>query len=133
MKGSFLPKHNQAVQTYQQVAKHSSNPRELESSLLSRAAADLQRVRDNWGEDRSALRAALTFNRKIWTVLVTSVVKEDNPLPVEVKQNVANLGVFILAQSVELELDPQQSKLDSLININRELSLGLRTSAQNAA
>lgn len=125
-KGNSLPNYNQAVQTYQQVAKNTSSPRELESSLLSRAAGNLQRVKDNWENDPNALRSALKFNRQIWTVLVSSVARDDSPLPTELRQNVANLGVFILGQTVELELNPQQGKLDTLININRELSVGLR-------
>lgn len=128
-----MPNYNQAAQTYQKVAKSTSSPRELESSLLTRSAGNLQRAKDNWDSDPSALRSALKFNRQIWTVLVSSVAREDNPLPAEVRQNVANLGVFILGQTVELELNPQQSKLDTLININRELSNGLRATAQDAA
>lgn len=84
-------------------------------------------MKDNWETDPNALHSALKFNRQIWTVLVSSVASEDSPLPAELRQNVANLGVFILGQTVELELDPQPSKLDTLININRELSVGLRT------
>lgn len=101
---------------------------------MSKAAGNLQRVRDNWDEsaDISALRSALHFNRQIWTVLVSSVSREDHPLPQDIRQNVANLGVFILGQTVELELNPQQSKLDTLININREISMGL-SARQDAA
>lgn len=127
-----MPSYNQAVQTYQQVAKNTSNPRELESSLLSRSAGNLQRVKDNWGSDQTDLRSALKFNRQIWTVLVSAVSREDSPLPADLRQNVANLAVFILGQTVELELNPQQAKLDTLININRELSMGL-SSVQDAA
>lgn len=122
-----MPSYNQAVQTYQKVSKTTSSPRELESSLLSKAAGNLQRVKDNWDADPAALRSALRFNQQIWTVLVSSVTRADSPLPVELRQNVANLGVFILGQTVELELNPQQAKLDTLININRELSVGLST------
>lgn len=95
--------------------------------MLSKAAGNLQRVKDNWDADPAALRSALRFNQQIWTVLVSSVTRADSPLPVELRQNVANLGVFILGQTVELELNPQQAKLDTLININRELSVGLST------
>ena len=40
----------QAAQAYQQVAKRTGNPRDLEANLLSRSAADLQRIRENWDE-----------------------------------------------------------------------------------
>lgn len=89
-------------------------------------------MKDNWDGDPGALHSALKFNRQIWTVLVSSVAREDSPLPADLRQNVANLGVFILGQTVELELNPQQAKLDALININRELSVGL-SSVKDAA
>jgi len=116
----------QAVLAYQQVARRTVSPRDLEANLLSRSAANLQRARDAWG-DRDEFRAALRFNRRLWNVLLTSVTREDNPLPAAIRQNVANLGLFILNHTIKLEANPQAQKLDVLININRELAAGLRT------
>ena len=121
-----------ATQAYQQTAKKTVSPRELESTLLSRAASNFVRIRDNWENGEPELGAALEFNKRLWSVLVASVTSDDNPLPREIRQNVANLGIFILGQTVELELRPQRAKLDTLININRELATGLRNAA-NAA
>jgi len=104
----------------------------LESTLLSRAASNFVRIRDNWENGEPELGAALEFNKRLWSVLVASVTSDENPLPREIRQNVANLGIFILGQTVELELRPQRAKLDTLININRELATGLRNAA-NAA
>lgn len=90
-----------------------------------RAAARLQSVKDSWQPDYSALEEALYFNRKLWTVLVSSVAKQENPLPDAIKQNIANLGVFIFQRTVELSLEPEASKVDILITINREIAAGL--------
>ena len=117
----------QAALAYQQVAKQTINPRDLEANLLSRAAAHLQRVRENWETSRSDLDGALRFNRKLWNVFLSSAVRDDNPLPAGVRQNVANLGLFVLSHTIKTEANPQPSKLDVLININRELAAGLRT------
>lgn len=38
----------QAAAAYQQTAKKTANPRELEASLLSKSAAQLQRIKDDW-------------------------------------------------------------------------------------
>jgi flagellar protein FlaF len=62
-------------------------------------------------------------------VFVTSVTREKNPMPEALKQNIANLGIYILNETREILLDPvAPARLDSLININRQLAMGLRTS-----
>lgn len=91
-----------------------------------RAAARLQTVKDSWQSQDGRLEDALYFNRKLWTVLITSATRQDNPLPDQIKQNIANLGVFIFQRTVDLELAPEQRKLDILININREIAAGLQ-------
>ena len=119
----------QAAQAYQQVAKRTGNPRDLEANLLSRSAADLQRIRENWDESRDQLRHALTFNRRLWNVFLNSATSNDNPLPQALKQNVANLGIFVMKHTIKTEAKPEAQKLDVLIKINRELAAGLRAIA----
>jgi flagellar protein FlaF len=50
----------------------------------------------------------------------------ESPLPQEIRQNVANLGTFIMSQTVALATNPRREVVASLININRELAAGLR-------
>jgi flagellar protein FlaF len=120
---------NQAVQAYQQVSRQTVPPRDLEANLLSSAAAHFQRIRDDWDLLASELPTALKFNRKLWTVFITSVTDDESRHPLEVRQNIANLGVFVLSQTAELSVAPAAEKLDILIRINRELAAGLRGSA----
>jgi len=120
---------NQAVQAYQQSARQTVPPRDLEANLLSSAAAHFQRIRNDWDLLASELPTALKFNRKLWTVFITSVVDAESTLPQEVRQNIANLGVFVLSQTAELQVAPVPEKLDILIKINRDLAAGLRGSA----
>jgi flagellar protein FlaF len=119
-----------AAQAYQAVAKQTSNPRALEADLLLKAAARLKAVHDNWDESRPDLAKALLYNRKLWTVFLTSATSLDNPLPTDVRQNIANLGVYVMYESVACMSDPQPAlRLTTLININRELAAGLRGGA----
>ena len=120
---------NQALKAYSQVSKQTAAPRQIESNLLAKSAANLQRIRDNWDNAQSELDAAMMFNRRLWTVFMTSVTRENNPLPGPIRQNVANLGLFIMNQQRELMARPEPRKLDVLININRELAAGLRAVA----
>jgi flagellar protein FlaF len=117
---------HQGALAYQQVAKKTEAPRDREANLLSRSAANLQNVRDNWETNSNDLERALHFNRRLWTVFMTSVTGTQNPLPAPVRQNIANLGLFVMNQTRELTLEPAPTKLTVLININRELAAGLR-------
>ena len=118
----------QAASTYSKMAQATQSPRDLEASILMRAASRLQAIRDDWDGRRGDLADALTYNRKLWTVLVTSVTEPGNPLPQPIRQNVANLGIFIFNHTIELMDAPSPQRLGVLININRELAAGLRSS-----
>ena len=121
-----------AAHAYQQVGKQTVSPRVLEANLLSRAAAQLQIVRDDWDNKRHELRDALLFNRKLWNIFLTSVTAESSQLPDKLRENIANLGLFVMKQTVSMQDNPIPGKLDTLININRELAAGLRA-AKSAA
>ena len=56
---------------------------------------------------------------------MTSVTEQDNPLPAQVRQNIANLGIFVMNHTLSLMAEPKREKLAPLININRELAAGL--------
>ncbi|WP_245883867.1 flagellar biosynthesis regulator FlaF [Hartmannibacter diazotrophicus] len=110
----------------------------MESSLLIKAAAKLQTIKDTWESveerQRSAeLDEALTYNRRLWTILVTSATSEDSALPHEVKQNMANLGLFVFNHTMRTMIRPEAERLDSLININRQIAAGLRAAPAAAA
>lgn len=114
-----------AVQAYKNVSKQISNPRNLEANLLLQAAARLQSIHDSWSGDRAQLDDALLYNRKLWSVFLSEVTDGNNPLPKEVRQNVANLGLFVMNHTVVVMNDPRPERLESLITINRELAAGL--------
>jgi len=114
-----------AAQAYGAVAKQIVNPRELEADLLLKAASRLQSIYDGWERGASGLSDALLYNRKLWSIFLTSVTSAEHPLPVAIRQNVANLGLFVMNQTISMMTDPQRERLNSLISINRELAAGL--------
>jgi flagellar protein FlaF len=120
---------NQAFSAYHKVSRQTATPRQIESNLLSKSAANFQRIRDNWNEANAELEEAMLFNRRLWTVFLTTVTREDNPLPASIRENIANLGLFVMNQQRELQTNPEARKLDVLITINRELAAGLRAVA----
>jgi flagellar protein FlaF len=115
-----------AASAYSKVAQTGQTPRELEAAILMKSASRLQGIRDDWDTRSSELDDALTYNRKLWTVLVSSVTRPENPLPTPIKQNVANLGLFIFNHTLSLMANPKPERLGILVTINRELAAGLR-------
>lgn len=120
-------------EAYKQTANMvTADPREFDATLLMKSAGQLQRLVDNWAQlDRRDLANALLYNRKIWTVYAASAADTAHPLPREIKQNIANLAVFIFKRTIEIEGSdkPEPSMLDALININRQIAAGLSQKA----
>ena len=114
-----------AAETYKKVARQTSSPRELEATLLLQAAARLQTVQDSWERGKNHLDEALLYNRKLWAVFLSEMTDSNNPMPKAVRQNVANLGLFVMNHTVSVMNNPRREQLSSLIKINRELAAGL--------
>ena len=116
-----------ATKAYGNVANETVDARELEANLLLRSAARFQAIRDGWEGRKTELSDALLFNRKLWTFFLASITQDDNPLPTAIRQNVASLGLFVINRTIKLTINPQPDGLDTLININREIAIGLRS------
>lgn len=113
-------------EAYAKAARHGNDPRELEASVLLKSASRLQQIKDNWEKTSATdLSPALLYNRTLWTIFATSVTEGESQLPKEVRQNIANLAVFIFKRTVELQAAPAPEMLDTLININRQIAAGL--------
>jgi flagellar protein FlaF len=121
-----------AANTYASVAQAGLSGRALEASLLIRAAAQLQAVVDGWEERQGQLDEALTYNRRLWSVLATAATDESNPLPPKVKEEFTLLAAFVFKRTTDLLIEPLPEKVGSLININKNIAAGLREPARAA-
>lgn len=115
-----------AAKAYARVAETTASPREIEAQLLMKAATRLQNIKDNWESARSDLIPALHYNRKIWSVFTSAALRDDNPQSIEVRQNIANIGVFVMRHTIDIEVASAPEKLGALIDINRNIAAGLR-------
>jgi flagellar protein FlaF len=118
-----------ASKAYAKTARETLPPRELEASLLLKAAAKLQAVYDSWRDKPAGLNDALMYNRKLWTVFLDAVMSEDNKLPDAARENIRRLGVYIMGETFSLMTDPKPTHLASIIEINRGIAAGLRSKA----
>jgi len=114
-----------AAQAYARTSQTTASPREIEAQALLKAARLLQEVQTNWtGSDRN-LYKALMFNRRLWTIFMSAMEANENPNSLEIRQNIANIGVFVLKQTIEMQMDPDPAKLKPLIDINCNIAAGL--------
>jgi flagellar protein FlaF len=123
------------LEAYQAVERNTLEGRALEAMVLSKAAVILQGVCNDWdAADRSErLDEALRYNQRLWTFLQTELANDENPLPLAIRQNLLTLSKFIDKRTFEIMASPAKEKLDILININQNISAGLRGQADDAA
>jgi flagellar protein FlaF len=115
-----------AAKAYARTAQVSSSPRDIEAQTLLMAARKLVEVQqDLKGPGDKRMNAALHFNRQLWTIFMSAAESNDNPQPIEVRQNILNIAMFVLQRTMELQNNPTPEKLQSLIDINSNIAAGL--------
>src|ERR1041385_8428950 len=107
-----------AAQAYATVAKQIVNPRELEADLLLKAASRLQTIVDGWDRKKSEPDAALLYNRKLWSIFMISATNTEHAPPVPTRQNIPNLGLFVINRTMSKMPNPKREQLNPLISIN---------------
>ena len=119
------------LDAYRNVEKATLSQRDLEASVLAKAAMQIQDLRDNWVRDNhdARLEEVLSYNQRVWTFFQAELSVEGNPLPDEIKRNILALSAFVDRRSFEVLAYPAPEKLDILISINLNVAAGLRGEA----
>ncbi len=116
-----------AVIGYQHTLKAVDTNREFTTAetdaiVLRQAADRLQKAQQSPAEDY--FEETLLYNQLIWTVIQSEMTAE-NPLSPEIKANLVSLSIFVDKQTAKAIRTRESELLDTLININRNISLGL--------
>jgi flagellar protein FlaF len=114
-----------AAQAYARVADTTASPRENEAKALLMAANKLQAVMTNADSTFQQMSDALMSNRKLWTIFLSEAHRDGNPQPLEVRQKIANIGIFVLSHTAALQISRQRQHFKPLIEINRNIAAGL--------
>ena len=109
--------------------------REIEASALMQAAFKIKECQNNWNaSDRYArLNEALRNNQTVWSIIQSELIKEDNPLPKQIKEDILSLSLFVDKRIFELMEHPDPEKLNILIDINLNIAAGLNKNPDNNA
>ena len=122
--------YSSPLQSYETVNKTTMSGREIEASVLTKAACKLRECQQNWNsEDREQkLNDALKYNQLIWSIFQGELKKDDNPLDKELRANLLQLSALVDRQIFETMGDPTPEKLNLVIDINNNIAAGLRQS-----
>ena len=122
------------LEAYKTVGKTTLSGRELEASVLTRAAIRIKECRSNWDAiDRDIrLSEALRNNQRIWSIFQGELVKDDNPLPKKLREDLLSLSVFVDKRTIDVMAYPEPEKLAILIDINLNLAAGLSAKTEGA-
>lgn len=128
--------YHSAADAYSNTAV-ATDQRSLESRALLKAAQKLeilaQRLSDGEQPTLEEISDTLEYNRKLWIIFVNETMNDDHPLPQDIKNNIASLGVFIFKRTIDVLADTQPEKIRALIDINRNIASGLMKASANAA
>lgn len=110
-------------------AATSTDQRSMEGQALMKAAQKLEALSkalaNNEKPSLETISEALDYNRKLWTIFAGETGNDDHPLPHEIKNNIANISVFIFKRTIEIQIEPTPEKIEALIDINRQIASGL--------
>ena len=115
------------LNAYRTVRNSYLSGREIEAGALTRCALMLSDCQKNWDAPNrdEALAEALRTNQRVWSILQSELVKEDNPLPIQIREDLLTLSVFIDNRIIQVMAHPEPAKLKILIDINLNIAAGL--------
>jgi flagellar protein FlaF len=126
--------YSSALQAYQTIDNSTMSGRDIEARVLTDAARKMRQCQLDWESDNrhANLDAALRYNQKVWSVFQVELERDDNPLPVSVRQNLLRLIAFVDKRIFDTMAFPEPEKLTMMIQINENIAAGLRAQPPGA-
>lgn len=122
--------YTKATGTYSNaLSSNAADGRDLESAVLIKSALKMELIAKKIEAGEKVrledIEDTLKNNRKIWEIFLDNMEDPKNALPKEIKNNIASLAMFIFKHTNEVLVDTSPSKFRILININRNIAMGL--------
>jgi flagellar biosynthesis activator protein FlaF len=118
------------LDAYRSAQNTNMSGRDIEAAALTRCAQMLSDCQENWDAPNrdEVLSGALRINQRVWSILQAELVQDDNLLPIELRNNILTLSIFVDKRIIQVMANPEPEKLKVLIDINLNLAAGLRGS-----
>lgn len=68
---------------------------------------------------------AVRLNWRLWTIFQAELLDPDSTVAMDIRTNLLSLAQYIDKHTVDFLAKPTPDKIDTLVNINRELATGL--------
>lgn len=112
-----------SIQAYQTAAAKSESPRQTEYRAFAAATRALIDASSLPATDIAGRAAALSKNRRLWSLLASDCAADGNQLPPALRAQIISLSLFVDRQSSAVMREGES--FDLLIEINRTLMQGL--------
>jgi flagellar protein FlaF len=116
------------IKNYERIPEPGS-PRKTEGWALIEAAKRMAAaVVEGPVEDKAAKdkrKAALRLNWKLWTIFQAELILENPEMDQEIRLNMLTLCKFVDKHTVGALLEPTDSAISTLMDLNRNIALGL--------
>lgn len=100
-----------------------SAPGEVEAWGLTQAALRMTAAQET--ADKQAMIDAVRLNWRLWTIFQAELLDPDSTVAMDIRTNLLSLAQYIDKHTVDFLAKPTPDKIDTLVNINRELATGL--------
>jgi flagellar protein FlaF len=120
---------NGAASAYGSVIRSTEAPRDIELRVFEKVTAALESASAPNAHFTQKIQAAHD-NRVLWQTLAADLAGEDNALPVDLRARLLSLAIWV-AREAERVIH-EGAGMQDMIEINRSIMLGLRTSSQGA-
>lgn len=119
---------------YEAGAKTAVTNRELEATALFKAARKLEACVQDWEREGHDVRLdeALRYNLRLWTLFQCELSRPEHAMVPQLRQDLLRLSSFVDKCTFEIMADPNPGMLQSLIDINRNIAMGLSSPSPGA-
>lgn len=80
--------------------------------------------------DKEAMRSSLRLNWRLWTIFQASLSETEEGIPQDIRENMLRLCLFVDKHTVASLAEPTPERLNTLVNINRNIAQGLLAGMQ---
>jgi flagellar protein FlaF len=108
----------------QTIALEHASPEQTLAWGLTTTARRLAAVQAE-GTPREEILDAVRLNWRLWTIIQAEQSDPENATPKQIRESLLNLSNYVDKRSLEMLAKPDRSKLEILININRNIAAGL--------
>ncbi|MCI4664448.1 MAG: flagellar biosynthesis regulator FlaF [Neomegalonema sp.] len=120
-----MPSHALAANAYAQHSASVSSPRGIEFKAFQRVTAQLSAALED-GVPLFKLAEAIHLNNRLWAILATDLLSDNNQLPKELRAQLFGLSEY--ARKTGLRAMTGQADPKELVEINNIIMRGLRES-----